>query len=362
MPREFMLEVFPQLQGTTHANPETYFDLYIDSHADHRQVRAVYYNQRSRNEVRITRLGGMNSALLDPESTGALVVFSFGPSGLEMRSPCHVWVCDSVLEEDVILNTIGWVEAGIFRLSNFQDNQIFVAQPDGSSLRKESLPIEWFNRFPTTDELVDKVIELCPPNALDADERLIRRRECEYELFQIVEELVSLPTVKQGFATMNNFIMFAQTTIQRRRVRSGRSLELHVRRILQEEGLQEDRDFAYRTETEEGKCPNFLFPSKAHYDDTNFPSDLLRMLAVSNTCRDRWSQIISQADRIPIKNLLTLQEGMSIGLFDQMKSAGIHLVVPTGLVAYYPSKVRSELTTFESFIGDMRLLQSKVKL
>lgn len=362
MPRQFMFEVFPEIDRPRDNNPDANFDLYLDSHADHRLARATWYNQKSQNEVRITRLGGSSSALLDPENTGALAVFSFSSSGDRTTRECHAWVCDSAPEEHVILDTVGWVEPGTFR---FAGRPGYVDVAEGSRdcrLAPDDIPKDWLDAFPDAVALLNKAIELRSLDALDADERLIRRRDCEYEIFQSVEEAVTLPVVQQGFMNMDDFIAFAQTTLQRRRVRSGRSLELHTRQIFVEEGLQEHRDFVYGAESESGKRPDFLFPSKICYDDPSYPSDRLRMLAVKTTSRDRWRQVIDEANRIPVKHLLTLQEGVSDGQFAQMKSAGVHLVVPSALFDSYPSSLRPELTTLESFIGDIRLLNPAAKL
>ena len=337
-------------------NPDSSFDLYVDSHADHRKARAVWYNQESRNEVRITRLGGASSALLDPEITGALAVFSFEPSDSDWLHNCHVWVCDSTAEEDVLIETIGWVEPGSFYYAGRQGFLDLALYDDDCRLKPENIPNDWFRSFPKTLTIFNKVIELRPLSTLPADERLIRRRSCEYELFQSVEHAVTLPIVQNGFSNMAEFEAFAQKFLQRRRSRSGRSLELHTRQIFIEEGLFEGKDFEFNAESELGKHPNFLFPSKICYDDPTYPEERLRMLAVKTTMRDRWHQITGEANRIPIKHLLTLQQGVSEKQFAQIKNAGIQLVVPSGLTRSYPTSVRSELTTLESFIGDIRLL------
>ena len=106
-----------------------------------------------------------------------------------------------------------------------------------------------------------------------------------------------------------------------------------------------------------GKRPDFLFPSAQCYQDPDYPAHQLRMLAVKTTCRDRWRQVTQEANRIAGKHLLTLQEGVSENQFRQMQDAGVHLVVPAGLVTQYPQTVRAELTTLESFIGDLRVLR-----
>src|SRR6185312_3509807 len=63
IPKEFLFRVFPSLNRPQTENPDHQFDLYLDSHADYRTARAVWYNNRlhgtgTRNETRLTRFGG----------------------------------------------------------------------------------------------------------------------------------------------------------------------------------------------------------------------------------------------------------------------------------------------------------------
>ena len=80
------------------------------------------------------------------------------------------------------------------------------------------------------------------------------------------------------------------------------------------------------------------------------------MLAVKTTCKDRWRQILTEADRIGTKHLLTLQEGVSERQFQEMVGAGVQLVVPEPLKTSFPASVQEHLQTVESFIADIRLL------
>ena len=303
IPKGFLFGVFPQLNRPETRNPDVRFDLCIDSHADHRCVRAIWYNNKfhngTRNETRLTNFGGSQSALLNPSNTGALSVFAF-------------------------------------------------------SLDDQGTAMEWLKTFPTGMELIDKTVELRPDLSVSPDDRLLRRRGCEFELFRSVEEAVELPAVKEGFDSMDEFTARAQTILQRRKSRSGRSLELHVRTIFMEEGLRENRDFAYQQEAEPGRRPDFLFPSAETYKDRAFPESRLRMLAVKTTCKDRWRQILNEADRIQRKHLLTLQEGISEGQFRAMRDAGVQLVIPTRLADKFPASVRPHLNTLEDFIPDVR--------
>lgn len=114
--------------------------------------------------------------------------------------------------------------------------------------------------------------------------------------------------------------------------------------------------FSHQPVSETGKKPDFLFPSQAAYQMKDFPAAQLRMLAVKTTRKDRWRQILNEADRIPTKHLLTLQEGVSENQFREMTEAGVRLVIPKKIIDTFPSTVRGHLQTLESFIGDIRLL------
>ena len=150
-----------------------------------------------------------------------------------------------------------------------------------------------------------------------------------------MEEAWALPKVQSGFASMQTFMPLAQEVLQRRKVRSGLSLELHTRTIFREEGLVENRDFAYNRRSEGKKRPDFLFPSAAAYRRPDFPASRLRMLAVKTTCKDRWRQILNEADRIDRKHLLTLQEGISQMQFREMNEANVQLVIPRPLIGSF---------------------------
>ncbi|MBL8639882.1 MAG: type II restriction endonuclease [Alphaproteobacteria bacterium] len=368
IPKDFLFSVFPELKKPDAKNPDIRFELRIDSHSDARLVRAVWYNNKlrggTRNETRLTGFGGSQSALLDPDSTGALVVFAFQTRKL-INQPyiCRAWVCDDAagVEADFVEERVGVIEPGKWKIWNVVEHRegLFPETITHSScwLPKENIPMSWLQRFPSAAEIIQKTIEMRADNEKPVDVRLMRRRECEFEIFRSVEEAIELPLVTEGFSSVDDFISRAQTILQRRKARSGRSLELHTRAIFIEENLKEGSDFSHQPESDPGKRPDFLFPSEASYKDASFPKEKLRMLAVKTTCKDRWRQVINEADRIPNKHLLTLQEGVSEGQFREMTGAGISLVVPAQLKSAYPGAIQNYLQTLESFIGDIRLLK-----
>lgn len=368
VPRKVLFGLYPELNQPEVKNPDVWFDLYVDSHADHQHVRAVWYNNKlhgkkdGRNETRLTNFGGQASALLDPESTGALTVFAFRKVDLPGLPDCHVWVCRHETEEDLVEDRVGPVEPGkwlIWPPSQGVFPSLLAATPAPRTscwLDDTEIPSAWLTKFPSGADIIRKAVELRSDASLDPDRRLLRRRECEFEIFRSVEQAVELPNITAGFTTVDGFIARAQTILQRRKARSGRSLELHTREIFLEERLVEGTQFVHQPVSEDGKTPDFLFPSIAAYHDLSFPRDQLRMLAVKTTCKDRWRQILNEADRITGKHLLTLQEGVSETQFKEMTQAGVQLVVPAGLTDRFPKAVQPHLQSLESFIGDVRLL------
>jgi hypothetical protein len=367
IPKEFLFQMFPDLDQADAENPDLSFNLYIDSHADHRLVRAVWYNNKlrggTRNETRLTGFGGASSALLDPDSTGALAIFSFTLNDNQTASDSHVWVCRDVTEEDLFEDRLGPVEPKqmvIWKPDEGMAATLFTVTapaPNSCSLDPSQMPPEWMEKFPTGETIIRKTLELRPPTGMNPDVRLLRRRICEYEIFQSIEKAFFLPRIHAGnFQTIEGFVGLAQSILQSRKSRSGNSLELHAREIMIEEGLVANTDFCHKPTVESGKKPDFIFPSQAAYDDASFPEGNLRMLAAKTTCKDRWRQVINEANRIRQKHLLTLQEGISDNQFAEMQEEGIKLVVPTGLHSAYSENVRPHLISLESFIGDIRLL------
>jgi EcoRII C terminal/Restriction endonuclease EcoRII, N-terminal len=369
IPKEFLFDVFPALHKPNEENPDLNFDLYIDSHTDYRNARAVWYNKKlhktgSRNETRLTGFGGGSSALLDPNSTGALAIFCFVPDLSHTTSVCHVWVCDHDTEADLFEDRLGPVEPKqfvIWRPGEVAPRSDLLVEnlkrPKSCHLALSDIPSAWLDKFPSGEEVIRRTLLNRPPEGMNSDVRLLRRRKCEYEMFLSIEQAVYLPRISQNFTSVDSFLSLAQTILQSRKSRSGNSLELHTREIMREEGLISGSCFTHRPIIEGGKRPDFLFPSKQHYDDKSFPAENLRMLAAKTTCKDRWRQIINEADRIHVKHLLTLQEGVSEGQFKEMTEAGVRLVVPEGLHNAYPISVKPHLITLENFIAEVRILK-----
>jgi len=367
VPREFLLRLFPQINQSGIKNPDVWFDFHVDSHSEYRKARAIWYNNSlfagTRNEARLTNFGGRSSALLNPDNTGALTLFSFQVDENDKAIDCHSWVCRNEMEENLIENLIGPIDPGRNLLwcpfsQSVHETQASALTRGKCWLEPEQIPYEWRASFPKPTEIIRKSLELCQLSELTPDQRLMRRRGCELELFSSIEQAVELPRILAGFTSVDEFVARAQTILQRRKSRSGRSLELHLCEIFKEEKLVENESFSFQPTSEGKKQPDFLFPSESAYRNNAFPADQLRMLAVKTTCKDRWRQILSEADRVPRKHLLTLQEGLSRGQFSEMTDAGVQLVVPSRCIKFFPRDIQPKLQTLGSFITEVRELIS----
>lgn len=363
-PKGIASDIAPSLNDPAAENPRLLITTLIDSHHVEAQPKLIWYNNKlregTRNECRFTGWGGGRSPVLNPDHTGSLSVWAFHRTpGLD-ADLCRVWICDTfentVVEEDAVLGRVGPVEPGGGIAFQPGVGVRKYTQPrlkdSPCRLKPEELPAEWIYNFPAAAEIVEQAItRMRTARGQPPDVRLVRRRQCEYELFRSVEELVVMPRINEGFATVDLFVDFANSVTNRRKSRSGRSLELHAKAIFEEEALP----FSYGEESELGKVPDFLFPSAEDYRDPGFPVAKLQMLGVKTTCKDRWRQVIDEAKRLPHKYLLTLQEGISVPQFAQIREAGITLVLPKKLHSTFHASVRGELLSVEQFIRMTRL-------
>lgn len=365
IPRSVAFDVFPSLHAMQKDNPRVVVLTLIDSHAAEASPSLIWYNNKfrggTRDECHFTGWGGRASPLLDPESTGTLVVFAF--YRLEGRDAelCRVWLCRDVEEEDLVLDRVGPVEpgAGIVYQAGIhlsRDHYPAEEQDTPCSMRRDEIPTEWLVEFPEARDIVRESIARLPTASRQSpDKRLVRRRDCEFEIFRSIEQAAVLPRISEGFATVDLFVDFANSVTNRRKSRSGASLELQTRTIFEEEGLS----FSHDQVSEGGKRPDFLFPSVDCYRDATYPVERLRMLAVKTTCKDRWRQVIDEASRLPEKFLLTLQHGVSPTQHAQMQTAGIRLVVPESIHRAYERSIRPYLWTLGHFIQNTKMNVSR---
>src|SRR5690606_18123095 len=92
------------------------------------------------------------------------------------------------------------------------------------------------------------------------------------------------------------------------------------------------------------------------YQDRGFNENKLFMLAAKTTCKDRWRQILNEADRIKTKHLFTLQQGISKNQLEEMYKYHVNLVVPKAYINSFPLEFRDKILTLDNFV---RLILNK---
>ena len=102
-----------------------------------------------------------------------------------------------------------------------------------------------------------------------------------------------------------------------------------------------------------GSTPDFIFPSGLAYHDASFLTSKLTSLAAKTTCKDRWRQILNEADRLrgETKFLCTLQQGISAKQMEEMATEKVRLVVPQPYIKTYPGEWQNEIWSIEKFIA-----------
>lgn len=185
-------------------------------------------------------------------------------------------------------------------------------------------------KFPGTKEFSSYTRSTLPgltPHE-DQDAVLMAWMEREEILFRTLEKHILGERLSQGFDDdVNNFISLALSILNRRKSRAGLALENHLEALFQECGIK----YSKAPLTENRSRPDFVFPGQSEYRDSTFDALNLTMLGVKSTCKDRWRQVLTEADRIDRKHLLTLEAAISKNQTDEMESRNLQLVLPKEL-------------------------------
>ena len=310
-----------------------------------------WYGKRTRSEYRLTGFNREhNFPFIDHDCVGALLVLI-----PERPDRFLAYVLD--LEEEIedvqaglgVEVVRGWAayDAEALPAPESEDdclNRSFQAFADG------------LEGFPPTREFSTRAWESlveCVRAFADKplDEQLVSLVQTEYDLFRAVERKVCEPQIIRLFKSVDDFLTTAQTILQRRKARAGRSLEHHAERLLTRAGLPFEHGV-----TVDDTRPDILIPGRAAYEDGSYPADRLVLLGVKTTCKDRWRQVTREAPRARHRFILTMQQGVSSKQMIEMAGAGIRLVVPKALHAKYPKDDRSALVTLERFVDEARRL------
>ncbi|WP_448635192.1 type II restriction endonuclease [Pedobacter panaciterrae] len=311
--------------------------------------RFIYYGTLSRNEYRITRFG-RKFPYLNDENVGNLFILSkINPEYYE------AFILDN---DDDFENFFA-----AFNIDAAETNRLI---PKTAEVSVEDRLMGCFtafintlnNQFPSTALMAQhardcfnssygitpKIIKSLP------DKSLLSWVGAEYELFKIIENKIYAGQLQTSFENVEALVVFANTILNRRKSRAGKSLEFHLAEIFELTEL----NFNAQAVTESKKRPDFIFPSAEAYHDNSFDENKLIFLASKTTCKDRWRQIINEADRIKTKHLFTLQQGISSNQLEEMADHHVKLVVPVSYIKTFPEKHQRDIISLENFVQHVK--------
>jgi type II restriction enzyme len=318
------------------------------------ESRFKYYGVGTRNEYRITRFG-RGFPFLNDENVGDLLVLAR---------------FDKDYYEAFVLQTDDDIDDffSYFNLSYDKTNQIIDVhqsiQPEQRLLTLINDFIAKYADFPDTRVMANgarmcfnEANGIITRNIVTApDDVLLGWLDTEYTLFKYMEEKVYSDITTKPFPSIDTFVAMANEVLNRRKSRAGKSLEHHLADIFTHNELI----FEEQVITEEKKKPDFVFPNGQCYHNLTFPGELLTVLGAKTTCKDRWRQVLNEADRVDDKYLFTLQQGISSNQLKEMQDYRLHLVVPHKYLTSFPKEYRGGICDLSSFIGMVKERQERM--
>lgn len=233
--------------------------------------------------------------------------------------------------------------------SRFILEQLGIKVEESEDSFLEDLIHHFGNQFPSTRDFSQyarsTLTEIYPGD--NPDHVLMAWMEREELLFRTFEKYLISERLTKGFENdVDGFFKFSLAAQNRRKSRAGLALENHVEELIRFRRIQYDRTGV----TENNAKPDFIFPGISQYHDTSFRTELLTMLGVKSTCKDRWRQVLSEANRISEKHLLTLEAAISENQTNEMMYNHLQLVVPESIQTTYSSAQQKWLMSVSEFI------------
>jgi len=308
--------------------------------------RFIYYGKGTRNEYRITRFS-RGFPFLTESYTGSLLILC------RMSTDYYVGI---VLEhDDDIDGFFSYFNLPVNKTNNIINKNNNVNE--SSNLQYESLIQQIINSltdFPTTEVMSNLASDLfnnfervdVSTIVRNPDKILLEWVNTEYELFGKLEEKLYQDVYSNPFDSCQAIIDFSNKILNRRKSRAGKSLEHHLEKIFTVSSLR----FSAQQITEDNKKPDFIFPSIDDYHNLNFPTERLTFLGVKTTCKDRWRQVLNEADRISHKYLFTLQKGISSNQLIEMEHENLTLVVPESHKNSFDPGHRGSILSLKEFM------------
>lgn len=348
--------------GVKGANQERFLTIHWYGVCD-TASRAIYYGVGTRNEYRLTRFGNGFPWLAEDHIGDLLVMTRIEDGeydGFVLEDPEDI---NAFLETfDIPVNETN----SVFDLRELPGGQLRIDYtspipplPSEDVLFAKWIAI-WNAKFPKAAEIsaaargiVTEVRVL--PSGASADERLVTWNATEYRLFRRLEDTYYAEDLAKPFVSVQALVTFASSLLNSRKSRAGKALEDHLDMLFQMAKLTYDHPGS----TENKKKPDFLFPSSAAY--ANYPrnSSCLVVLGAKTTCKDRWRQVLDEAEHVPVKHLCTLQPTVSKAQLNQMIQAKVVLIVPQMYIKSYPPAPDGTILSVKDFIAFVQEKQAR---
>lgn len=218
----------------------------------------------------------------------------------------------------------------------------------------EELMLREFGKtLPTTKEMSAFARAQVEVDLSDPDDALVRWLDREERLFRALENVIVGEKLAEGFTSVDDFIAYSLSVQNKRKSRMGYALQNHLEEVF----TQSRVEFSPQARTEGKTKADFIFPGERQYQDADFDATLLVLLGAKSTSKDRWRQVLDEADRIPNKHLCTLEAGISTDQTDAMRRRSLTLVIPAQLQFTYTAAQRQEILTLNAFIDLVRQKQ-----
>ncbi len=366
---------FKNIFGTDKINFQGHFIYLFD---DEEQIiedtgSLTWYDARENHETRTEyRLYYSTNPVIETATTGDLVVIGrTGDNELAI-----IVAPQGSTSEQQLLWLFGLAEVGskfIVRDLTAEDTQLNFAGryiitslgfevPDTAPDFLEEIIRRFGGKFPTTAEFStytrSTLTDVSPID--EPDNTLLAWLEREELLFKTLEKHLVAKKLQQGFGEKGNdvdeFISFSLSVQNRRKSRAGFSFENHLAHMFDKHDVQ----YSWGAKTERNNKPDFLFPGIIQYQDIEFTTGLLTMLGVKTSAKERWRQILSEAERIERKHLITLEPAISVNQTDEMIAQHLQLVLPQPLMETYTAEQQDKLINLSDFIGIVHERQQQI--
>lgn len=252
----------------------------------------------------------------------------------------------TILSDQNLQRELNYVETKIVEALGF--DELIPTSGDDSEFMRDRYPLS----LPPTREMAElarSFVNYSDP-ITQPDRTLLAWLQRETELFRAWEKNKIDEKIRMGFSSSDEFLSFSTSLAQVRKSRRGQSLEHHLEQLFSINNLE----FTRTPRIENNHRPDFIFPGVDFYNNPEFESNLLTMLAAKSTAKERWRQILEEADRIDRKHFCTLDQKITNQTIEDIIQSNIQLVIPEDIINEFYTSRSNEILTLNNFVTVVR--------